>query len=255
MKSVAIPMEGHVFGRLTVLERAGSDPVTRGALWRCRWECGRETVAQGTALRKGNRRSCGCRNPHLSKHSQEDSVTKTKAGIRTEIRTAMSETTRWVIEESDGTRFLLRRLGGARTAVVDHDGERWACSEDGPQQGRRGSASNQCAHVQVVGRSLSMSMAQTIADRLVNKDVKRPLITKADVEQAAEPRTEADIIAAGAPIRAKRARQHDEQFQGVTGEVVVRQMTDEDRRKLQERRARKARSFVTSDGYAGRFQG
>lgn len=52
---------GTRFGRLTVLERAGSSP--RGqALWRCRCDCGNLTTPSGNALRSGQARSCGCLN-------------------------------------------------------------------------------------------------------------------------------------------------------------------------------------------------
>jgi hypothetical protein len=48
------------FGRLTVLGR-GSNPYGNGsAFWRCRCDCGTETIVAGYALRKGASRSCGC---------------------------------------------------------------------------------------------------------------------------------------------------------------------------------------------------
>jgi hypothetical protein len=53
-----IAMTGRVFGRLTVLGLAG---VYGGhAKWRCRCECGGETVVYGSSLRQGEIRSCGC---------------------------------------------------------------------------------------------------------------------------------------------------------------------------------------------------
>ena len=55
---------GQRFGRLTVLRLATvaeRPPVLNaGAYWVCRCDCGRETVARGYALRKGQSRSCGC---------------------------------------------------------------------------------------------------------------------------------------------------------------------------------------------------
>jgi hypothetical protein len=53
-----IDMMGRRIGRLTVIESAG----TRGecAMWRCRCDCGKETIVAGTNLRKGNTQSCGC---------------------------------------------------------------------------------------------------------------------------------------------------------------------------------------------------
>lgn len=54
-----LDLKGHKFGRLTVLERAGS--TKHGAAkWLCKCECGNEKVVNGEELRKGNVSSCGC---------------------------------------------------------------------------------------------------------------------------------------------------------------------------------------------------
>lgn len=50
---------GGKYGRLTVIERAGST-VHKKALWRCRCDCGKEVVVIGSHLLKGNTNSCGC---------------------------------------------------------------------------------------------------------------------------------------------------------------------------------------------------
>lgn len=55
----AINEIGNRYGRLIIIERAGS--TERGlALWLCRCECGNEVSVRGTSLRKGDTRSCGC---------------------------------------------------------------------------------------------------------------------------------------------------------------------------------------------------
>lgn len=41
-----VDLTGRVFGRLTVIEYAGSDKKWQ-AFWRCRCECGNETVVLG----------------------------------------------------------------------------------------------------------------------------------------------------------------------------------------------------------------
>lgn len=51
---------GNTYGILTVLERAGSNKHGK-ALWKCRCECGKEIIVDGTSLRTGNTTSCGCR--------------------------------------------------------------------------------------------------------------------------------------------------------------------------------------------------
>lgn len=52
-------LTGQQFGSLTVITREGSDAAGQ-ALWRCKCECGAETVVKGGALRSGNTTSCGC---------------------------------------------------------------------------------------------------------------------------------------------------------------------------------------------------
>lgn len=56
---MAKDLTGHMFGRLTVLERAGSDR-NKKALWLCRCECGQITKAITGDLTSGNTKSCGC---------------------------------------------------------------------------------------------------------------------------------------------------------------------------------------------------
>ena len=54
----ALDMVGKRFGRLVVLERAGNAGPC--AAWRCRCDCGNEIVTNGSCLRRGQTRSCGC---------------------------------------------------------------------------------------------------------------------------------------------------------------------------------------------------
>jgi hypothetical protein len=58
-----IDLRGQVFGRLVVVERAGSD-AGGNARWTCRCECGTDKVATGRALQAKDPRkrtySCGC---------------------------------------------------------------------------------------------------------------------------------------------------------------------------------------------------
>ena len=59
-------MAGKRFGRLVALEEAGKGK--QGAyLWRCRCDCGRETIVSGSHLRSGHTRSCGCYSRELAK--------------------------------------------------------------------------------------------------------------------------------------------------------------------------------------------
>lgn len=52
-------LTGQRFGRLVVVEEAGRS-IDRQALWRCRCDCGGESVARSGKLRRGSVKSCGC---------------------------------------------------------------------------------------------------------------------------------------------------------------------------------------------------
>ena len=53
-----INLTGQTFGRLTVLSYACTKK--NRAYWNCLCKCGKKTIVQGTNLRCGNTRSCGC---------------------------------------------------------------------------------------------------------------------------------------------------------------------------------------------------
>jgi hypothetical protein len=55
---------GQVFGKLTVVEQAGRDKLKK-VLWRCKCECGSETVVVSGSLVTGNTTSCGCVIPNF----------------------------------------------------------------------------------------------------------------------------------------------------------------------------------------------
>ncbi len=54
-----VDLAGKKFGRLTVIERAGSDK-RKHALWLCECECGVRCIVSGDRLTTGNTKSCGC---------------------------------------------------------------------------------------------------------------------------------------------------------------------------------------------------
>lgn len=53
-------LTGKVFGRLTVIAYEKHDPVSNISMWRCKCECGEETVLRTNALTLGRTKSCGC---------------------------------------------------------------------------------------------------------------------------------------------------------------------------------------------------
>jgi hypothetical protein len=55
---------GQVFEKLTVVEQAGRDKLKK-VLWRCKCECGNETVVVSGSLVTGNTTSCGCVPPNF----------------------------------------------------------------------------------------------------------------------------------------------------------------------------------------------
>lgn len=57
--SKIIDLKGRKFGRLTVLNVAGSNGQGK-ALWLCKCECGENVVATSDNLRSGHTQSCGC---------------------------------------------------------------------------------------------------------------------------------------------------------------------------------------------------
>ena len=58
-RSGFIDLTGQTFGKLTVLCQDHSEKHRKAIRWRCRCQCGRETVVTGSDLRSGNTQSCG----------------------------------------------------------------------------------------------------------------------------------------------------------------------------------------------------
>lgn len=54
-----LDLTGQRFGKLTVIEFAGHAP-NRKTLWKCKCDCGNETLVKTNALRSGDTKSCGC---------------------------------------------------------------------------------------------------------------------------------------------------------------------------------------------------
>lgn len=60
MSARAIEMTGKRFGRLTVVARAPRRLPSRTTRWDCRCDCGNTANVDGSMLRSGATRSCGC---------------------------------------------------------------------------------------------------------------------------------------------------------------------------------------------------
>ena len=69
MAKMKLALIGRVFGRLTVIESAGTDKKYKTSLWKCVCSCDGTTVVSGKALMRGGTRSCGCLRKEVSSHA------------------------------------------------------------------------------------------------------------------------------------------------------------------------------------------
>ena len=77
-----LELSGKHFGRLTVVERDGSDKKG-DSLWLCKCDCGNEAIVRGYLLKNGKTQSCGCllheaiiKNNHLLKRTHGETRTR-----------------------------------------------------------------------------------------------------------------------------------------------------------------------------------
>ena len=71
-------MKGKKFGKLTVIEYAGQKSRRR-TMWKCICDCGNIVVVDGTHLRDGHTKSCGCLSiEHISKLNYKNGLANTK---------------------------------------------------------------------------------------------------------------------------------------------------------------------------------
>lgn len=64
-----LELKGQRFGRLTVIEYAGSKNYK--TLWLCKCDCGKEKVVKGQDLKRGSTRSCGCLRDEAVKNQKQ----------------------------------------------------------------------------------------------------------------------------------------------------------------------------------------
>lgn len=76
--SYKIEMKGKKFGKLTVIEYAGQKSRRR-TMWKCICDCGNIVVVDGTHLRDGHTKSCGCLSiERISKLNYKNGLANTK---------------------------------------------------------------------------------------------------------------------------------------------------------------------------------
>lgn len=72
-------LTGRKFGRLMVIETADrGERAGRAQFWKCKCECGKETVTDSYSLTSGRTKSCGCYARENSKHAK---ITEPKHGM------------------------------------------------------------------------------------------------------------------------------------------------------------------------------
>ena len=59
-------LTGQKFGRLTVIEKTDKRDSSRCIIWRCKCDCGKETLVSSSSLTRGHTKSCGCYNRDIS---------------------------------------------------------------------------------------------------------------------------------------------------------------------------------------------
>jgi hypothetical protein len=159
------------------------------------------------------------------------------------------EINRWVAQEVDGDTLLVRDWVTGEEVLLSWDDEApgWTCSTCGlfNVDGRATQPVVTCVHVMGGLRGLPVDEACQIGGRLLKHRK-----GKTAQDKAVEPDSKA-IEAARAAIARAEARasvgKHDDRdaaHQQVTSVVTTRVMTDEDRARIAERRAKKKRTFA-----------
>lgn len=103
-------LKGQRFGRLTVIEFAGTDKH-RNKIWKCECDCGNIKNVSGRHLSKGNIKSCGC----LSREIKLRDLGKLSDGFlkysidNTNVSTLNKKRTKTNISGSNGVTFYKSR--------------------------------------------------------------------------------------------------------------------------------------------------
>lgn len=105
------PMIGKTFGRLTVLEKAYTKKG-KGAYYKCLCSCGNITIVQGSMLRSGNTKSCGCINKE--RRQKFDDLSGQRFGKLVVLQRAPYK------GKGHGTRFLCQCDCGGTAVVARH---------------------------------------------------------------------------------------------------------------------------------------
>lgn len=83
-----IDLKNKKFGRLLVIERNFG---TKRTTWKCRCECGKETIVLSFNLKSGGTKSCGCLNKESTNKTHGQRYTKTYTSWRSMIKRCTNE--------------------------------------------------------------------------------------------------------------------------------------------------------------------
>ena len=81
-----IDLTGQKFNMLTVLRRAPKNDSSGRAMWECQCDCGNLTIVKGTAIRKGETKSCGCLQRTMSSIINQKDITGQRFGYLVALR-------------------------------------------------------------------------------------------------------------------------------------------------------------------------
>lgn len=173
-------------------------------------------------------------------------MTKKKTGQAVPIA---REINRWVAKEVDGDTLLVQDWITGEEVLLSWDDEApgWTCSACGlfNVDGRPTQPVVTCAHVMGGLRGLPVAEACQVGGNLVKHRKGKPAEQKAiEPDRKAIEAARAAIARSEAKAYEGRHADRDDQHRQVTAEVVLRRMSDEDRARLAERRARKAKAFT-----------
>ena len=98
-----IDLTGKRFGRLTVLGYAGTGK--QGTYWKCRCDCGKDTVVLSHSLRSGRTKSCGCYNKEVT-------------SIRNRVKLKKIERLQEQLEEAQHTIYCIANTDGSDCKTI-----------------------------------------------------------------------------------------------------------------------------------------
>jgi hypothetical protein len=105
-----IDLTGKKFGRLTVVERAGSiksgTASSAFSIWSCKCDCGENAIVRGVLLRRGHTKSCGCLRSELVSQRAKNRILPMGRAGRNDVLNSYKQSARmrglaWKLSEQE----------------------------------------------------------------------------------------------------------------------------------------------------------